>query len=143
MARAEKALYECFLCRKRGVKLWCNCYGEEFICAECAEKRQAPLFYKAGPFGSERDGECLPRWTVDENGTIPSWTIPGGRETELSVDIRDKSNFGISGCTSYLPASKIERIDGEWFFVPYKDIPDAADRWEALPTRFLLLYAGD
>lgn len=143
MSFTEREPYKCFVCGKTGVKLWCNCHAEEFICAECAEKRQVPLRFGVGACESEYDGPLLPRWTIDEKGTIPSYLFSGSRDSMFIVDLRDVSDFASSGCTSYMPAEQIEQDDdGEWYYVHDGSVPGGADRWNSLPTRVLLLYAG-
>ena len=127
--------YRCSLCGRTGVKLWHTERMENLICAVCAEQRQVPLGFLEEP---ERTTN-RPRWTVAEDGTIPSYTSddPDARDYILIVDISDVSAYGTSGHTSVFPATDIDE-KGMYCF-PDKDIPDGYDRWLSLPVRQLRL----
>ncbi len=141
MSFTEREPYKCFVCGKTGVKLWSNCHAEEFLCAECAEKHQAPMYDDGfGAFGNPKNGRLLPKWTIDEDGTVPSGFSRGEKSTLFCVDLRDVSIFGESGCTSYLPACSIEQdADGSWFYVHGETSPEGFSRWESLPLRLPVL----
>jgi hypothetical protein len=108
---------------------------ENLICATCAEQRQVSLDFLKEP----EKATNRPRWTVAEDGTIPSYTSsdPGARDYILIVDISDVSTYGVSGHTSVFPATDIDE-KGKYCF-PDRDIPDGFDRWLKLPVRQLRL----
>ena len=73
--------YKCSTCGKSGVKLWSPIGANDpKICAECAEKRQSKLTYNEYVWEKNKRNAHLtgkklplPAWTVNEEGTIPSF----------------------------------------------------------------------
>lgn len=142
--------YVCSICGKRNVKLWRPYMDTDpLVCAECAEKRQAPreyekkIWYKEseGRFSGEFTGERLPlpKWEVNEQGKIPTDMGPAPEgmtmipmTDELLVDLSDVSTSYSSGTTSMIPACPNEEGD----FWGYTCVPEENCKWwEELPTR--------
>lgn len=139
--------YVCSFCGKEHVKLWRPYMGTEpLICAECAEKFQAPQEYEEKSW--RKEGDCyigtptgkkltLPKWTVDEKGKVPSYFgptpdgIPQDMTDQLIVDISKISTYQ-SGQTTMISACPNENGD----FWGYTSVPENIVKWwEDLPTR--------
>ena len=141
--------YVCSICAKRNVKLWRPYMDTSpLICAECAEKRQESREYKETIWSKEANGWYtgkftgkklpLPKWTVNENGKVPSYLGPGpdgvptSMTDQLIVDLSDVSTSYSSGSTSMVPACPDE--DGD--FWGYTSVPEEFCKWwNELPTR--------
>lgn len=135
--------YFCSICGKHHVKLWRPYgYAKPLICATCAEQLQTPLEYdevtwnKTGP--NEYHGKCtgkklpFPRWTVKDNGTIPSsYPGPKGASTIMTDQLIIQLKIQ-SGPTDMIPAIPDE-YENYW---SYHAVPEEKCMWwESLPTR--------
>ena len=141
--------YVCSVCGRRDVKLW-RPYGDTYplICAECAEKMQAHYEYDEVIWFP--DGEKgykgrftgntipLPKWTVDDDGLVPSYEGPGPegvpeRKTDqLIVDLSSVSEVYKSGQTCMIPAAPV----GNNSFWGYMSVPEEVCKWwKELPTK--------
>ena len=140
--------YTCSLCGKKNVKLWRPCADDNLlVCACCAEARQSPMKYdeyiwektthgyRGKPTGRKRK---LPRWRVDNDGSVPSYNGPGPKAlgrvmcSTLIVNLKDISEAYPSGETSMLPATFDE--DGDLLDY-HRAREQHINSWKALPTR--------
>lgn len=140
--------YACSICGREHVKLWRPYMDTEpLICATCAEERQSPREYdeckwtkKADHYVGNPTGKKLPlpKWTVDENGKVPSYNGPGPKglplemTDQLIINLKDVSEAYASGETTMVPAVPNENGD----FWGYTSVPEERCKWwKELPTR--------
>lgn len=146
---AEKRDYKCYICGKKGVKLW-RPYGDSdpFICAQCAEKRQIKMQYNKRIWSKNPDGTVegvrtfrwmpLPIWTVNEDGLVPSYEGPNqnGENIPSTPRLIIYLERGISerhsGKTELLPAIP-HKNGGVWTYVAAPE--ECLLWWRNLPTR--------
>ena len=142
-----KTVYACSFCGKKRVKLW-----KPFplllplICAKCAEERQSALESEQIIWIHEGDGKYsglytgrkfpVPKWTVDNDGKVPSYTGQGPygvslKTDKLIIDLSDISFF-CSGTTEMVPAYPTE--NGA-FWDNHSAPDDIIKWWKELPTR--------
>jgi hypothetical protein len=163
------ASYVCSICNVTKVKLWRPYMGTQpLICAKCAEERQSLHEYNVIDHwvpGKHSNGydcwvgiykyelspslgyiikkELMKKWTVDDNGKVPSYLgspSPGGiwlpTTDQLSVDLSKLFKSCSSGDTSMVPA--IPDNGGEYW--GYTSVPEEGCLWwQKLPTHQQLL----
>lgn len=140
--------YACSLCGNRGIKLWRPYMDTEpLVCAKCAESRQSPMKYPevtwkktAGGYIGIHTGKKLPleKWTVDDEGQVPSYKGPGSnglpllKTYQLIINLKDISEVYSSGETCMIPAI----LDKDGKFLGYSGVlEEYINWWKTLPTK--------
>ena len=142
--------YKCAICGREHSKLWRPYMDvEPLICATCAEEMQSSMEYDEVVW--EKDGTTngyignptgvklpLPRWTINDDGKIPSYNGPGPDglpdmlTDQLIVDLSNKFKNYSSGHTTIIPAVPYGN-DGFWGYTAVPE--DLCEWWRKLPTR--------
>jgi len=119
---------------------------EPLICATCAEERQTPHEYHETIWSPNYDGSYsgtmtnkllpLPKWSVDENGQVPSYQGPGPDGCNHSMTYKLIINLKDDGeKQSMVPAIPDESMDNGIAGVTHQVSEEGFKWWAELPTR--------